>query len=574
MGERRFRRYAALLVAAALAGCAQVPTHGPIQQGQEVGLRQQDSFVRRIAEPPPAGADPVRIVRGFLAASSNFDGNHAVAREYLAPEANATWDPGAGVQVYDARAATFVQRAGGRVALQAPRGGSIDAEGSYTPAAPGAAQEADFTLRQVGGQWRIAGLPNGLLLSVTDVARAYRQVYLYYLDPSRTRLVPDPVLLPVRDSLASAAVRALLAGPTRRLRGAVATAFPPGTRLVSGTVPVVGNVARVDLTGAVQAAAPGDREALSAQLVWTLRTLPEVRSVAVTSEGVDLSVPGMGATQPRDAWARFDPAVLPVDSPAYAVRDGRLGTFAQDAFGPLQGAVGTGQAPLVAPAVSPDGTLVAGLSADRSGLLLARVGPGEPVRPLAVPGSGPLTAPSFDFRNTLWVARQGGTGPLLWAVPPGSAPQAVDAPELAGSPVVALRVARDGVRLAVVVRRGGVPTLLVGVVVREPSGRLRATGFQPVAPGFVDVRDVVWQDAVRLAVLGAVGDQQLQPYVLAVDGETRKPTASLAGIVSIAAGPADRLLAATSQDGRDEVWEFVKGAWQKLGQASWPTFRG
>ena len=44
---------------------------------------------------------PTQVVQGFLDASASFDGDHAVARQFLTPPASADWETDAGVTVYD-----------------------------------------------------------------------------------------------------------------------------------------------------------------------------------------------------------------------------------------------------------------------------------------------------------------------------------------------------------------------------------------------------------------------------------------------------------------------------------------
>ena len=90
-----------------LAGCggvpgsikAQVPTSGPIEQGAQVGVQQEDQFIRVIAREPRPGMSETEVVQGFLDASASFDGDHAVAREYLTPEASSRWNTNAGVKI-------------------------------------------------------------------------------------------------------------------------------------------------------------------------------------------------------------------------------------------------------------------------------------------------------------------------------------------------------------------------------------------------------------------------------------------------------------------------------------------
>ena len=91
--------WVALLVL--LAGCAQVPTSGPVVEvDQQVTDTGTTSFVRVLARPPQPGMTPSEIVQGFLDAASGFEDAHAVAKEYLTPAAARQWNPSLGVRVY------------------------------------------------------------------------------------------------------------------------------------------------------------------------------------------------------------------------------------------------------------------------------------------------------------------------------------------------------------------------------------------------------------------------------------------------------------------------------------------
>jgi len=167
-----------LLVGGLLAGCgnvpqaftAQVPTSGPIQQGEQVGGSSADQFIRVIARPPRPGMSAPEIVQGFLDASASFDGDHAVAREYLTDEASLRWDPSVGVVVYEGVPA--LTESGPSVQFSATQAGTIEEGGRYQVVDPGTEALATFRLVETDEGLRIDGLPNGLLLSQTDVDRA------------------------------------------------------------------------------------------------------------------------------------------------------------------------------------------------------------------------------------------------------------------------------------------------------------------------------------------------------------------------------------------------------------------
>ena len=138
-----------VLCVAFLAGCgtmsssiiAQVPTSGPIQQGEQISTNREDQFIRVIARGPVEGMTSSEIVQGFLDASASFDGDHAVARQYLTDAANRLWEPSAGVAVYEG--AGELAAYGYEVTLTASEAGRISSNGHYDVSAPGVPATSD-----------------------------------------------------------------------------------------------------------------------------------------------------------------------------------------------------------------------------------------------------------------------------------------------------------------------------------------------------------------------------------------------------------------------------------------------
>ncbi len=125
--------------------------------------------------------------------------------------------------------------------------------------------------------------------------------------------------VPATSMPATAAVKALLAGPTAAERAAgLATTVPKGTRLLSLTI--AGTTARVDLTG--RFAAGGGTLSLSArvaQVVYTLTRFRTVRSVEFLLDGNPIEALGgegivLDGPQRRADWRGFQPAIM-VESP-------------------------------------------------------------------------------------------------------------------------------------------------------------------------------------------------------------------------------------------------------------------
>jgi hypothetical protein len=570
-----------LLVGCASAGCASIPDAGPVNQGREITFRQQDAYVRRLAQPPAPGASREAIARGFLVAAGDFDYDHAVARAYLTPAVAASWAADQSVRIYKEATLRLTPWPNNEFVASAELVGTIDADGAYTRAPPGIRMKSSIRLGQVDGEWRIVGLDPGLLLTNGDVERAYREVNLYFLDmATRTRLVPDPVLLPIRQGLATSVVQALLRGPTSRLRGAVVSQFPAGAQLADRVVPVANGVVDVDLTGPAREAEGQQRALLSAQLVWTLRALPDVRAVRITVNNEEYAVPGVPEQQSRDAWQAMAPDVIGPDSPLYAIADGRLVILPRPAGHkavtpmPLRGEAGSGRLRIVDPAISitggsTSGGDVAGLSADRRVLSRGSLMPDEAF--IRVLEGVDLSEPSWDAGGGLWIVDRTPGGPVVQLFT-GTVGVRVEAAELGAKRVRYFRIARDGARAAVVVDEGARRSRLYVGRVERSGGPPRLAGLQPIGRELIEFGQIAWQDADHVVVLARKGDgSAVQPYIVDIDGRPAEATVPLAGVTSIAAAPGGQLFASAT---RGRVWQFDGEAWQRIGVGTDLAFPG
>lgn len=565
----------AVLLASALAGCGTVPTSGAVRYGRSVNPgagELDDSDIHVLPPAPGPGLSPEGVVSGFLRASANFDDDHAIARRYLTAEAAETWDADAGITVYTtdpARPTVSVAGLSGAartVALRANRVATIGTDGAYTVSAG----PIDLALRLVrqGADWRLAGVPPGLLLTPTDVQRDLRSVSTYFLDPAQGVVVPDHVFLrtPARGR-PTALVRALLDGPTRWLGPAVTTAFPPGTKLI-GNAPLDGTVVVVNLSSEANRAAADVRPAMSAQLVWTLRQLPDITGVRIEVEGTAFVVPGAGDVQRISDWSSYDPDPQPRSPTYYFVQNGSLRVTGG---APADGPLGRGALPLSRPAVG--GDVVAGLrtTATVTGLY---AGPRTGMPTLRVQGPpGSLLAPSVDGTGAVWTARRGGP-PAVLRIQPGAARAAEVAADslLRLGPVAELAVSRDGTRAAAIVGTGTAVRLLVGRVVPDRLGVPTLEGFQPVTVGLLAPSSLSWAGSHRIAFLartGATGPSS--PWLIETDGSS--PTAvGIAGLPpggpnQLAAGSDDVLLVAAG----GSIYRSTGGSWTAIAAGTDPT---
>ena len=389
---------------------------------------------------------------------------------------------------------------------------------------------------------------------------------MYFLDPTFSTLVPDPITLPVvGPGQATTLTRALLRGPTPWLAPAVRTAVPDGTSLAIDSVPVEGGVASVALDPRVLAADDRTRSALSAQLVWTLTELPDVTGVRISVGGQPLPVPGQGTLQTRESWAAYDPDALPTAAVAYVVDDARVKRIVADAAEPVPGAAGTGNPALGSVAVSLDSAEVAAVSAGGSRLYTGALSTG---RPLAVRATGSdLSAPSYDRDQRLWWVDRGAGVRVLRR---GGQATPVTVEGLGNAVVSGMTIARDGTRAALVVRRGARSELLLARVERRGETLVLAAPRR-IESRVGDVQDVAWSAANRLVVLGAEGAAEPVAFLVDIGHGSARPFGAPVEPRSVAAAPG-RVVLAGAGDGR--IWQYASGRWTAGPDGAAPAYPG
>jgi hypothetical protein len=562
------------------SACAAVPDGGIVTSATIAQKGGQQAVAVQVIPPgPQPGWDPVTIVSGFLLASSDFADNHAIAREYLTPTAAKTWRPVSAVTEFahmptpttdtpQANTVT-VQVAGGVL-------GTINVDGQYQAAEPGTSQDAfDFTVVRVQGQWRILNPTPELLLSKTEVGRTFRSRDLYFFDPTLSALVPDPVYVPAEatsQQLVAHLVAALQQGPQGWLAAGTRTAFPHGTSLLGTSV--TGSTATVNLGGSVAATNGQQREQMAEQLLETLASAPaypqpdtaSVQSVVFEINGkpVHLSC----ATGQPPALQNSSLCAGPVPTPgsrAYYV-DSKQRVATLSGSGPdtaVAGPAGTGRQPFSRIAVSPDQMSVAGVS---GGVLYtgSMTQNGSLSRQLVATD---ITGLSWDSSSDLWVTGLVGRRARVWWLSRGVRPMAVEVPKKIG-PVTALRVAPDGVRVAMVTRSGVRARLWLAAI--ERSGNQVAIG--PAVPIGTDVpgylTDLSWYDTGDVIALTQPPSSP-ELYEVPVDGGQSRPIATESGTVSItasvAASDGSQLVAARSDGMRVQLPDPTGSIWRPVG---------
>ncbi|GAA3117413.1 hypothetical protein GCM10010466_05520 [Planomonospora alba] len=545
------------------AACSVVPTgRSPVVEDAGKGNPLNPPYARVIAMEPDADWTPEQIVTGFRAAMASIgDGKYEAARRYLTDDFAARWRPETGATVYrPAPSVTSPLPEGAtaaRVTLKGTVTAVIDREGRYRPR--GGTLAELFTLVKGPAGWRISSGPDGLLLTEADADRAYRLVDLYFLGPKGQGLVIDQVQMPVdpASTLAKTTVERLLAGPSGSLRGAVETAFEPGTELIDVTTE--NNRVVVNLTRKV----PAERvSAMSAQLAGTLSRLASGSSFEVRVNGEPYHTDASLLIDAQE-YVKFDRWMAPADVSPYYLQDGGLRVLGRENVGgPVPGKAGTEYpgSPATPPAVSGSGPLhAAALSEDGKRISVAALTPDGQWEDWI--SGNDLVQPSWDRHDSLWTADRTGlqSSVVLRMYADDRRQYRVAAPELDTVEVTALKVARDGVHVAVAVKDGTGERVLVGTIVGERADS-RIGNLQPVMDGDEKqtIEDIVWKDGTTLYVL--TGKSEL--FEASLIAEAQQTIPSPPGIRSIAALNSSLLAWAVDDDGNSQVIKWNGKQWE------------
>jgi Lipoprotein LpqB beta-propeller domain/Sporulation and spore germination len=551
-------RWAAVAVVASMtaAGCVSIPDSSGVGQASQVGVTDTAPQIINEAQGPVPGAHPESVVYGFYNAMLAYPPRPDVASEFLTPQAAGDWDPTTRVTVYDQ---PTLNVEGTSVIVTTHTAGHLDARGTWFSNASGrSSKPLPVHLRLVAGEWRIANPPAGLSVNTDFFSRHYKAFSLYFFDPSRTNLAPDPVYLPVGDTTATALVQDLLLGPTERMRKALYTAAAANTKLdVSVSVSSSG-LAVVPLSSEILDMTSDDRQLFAAQLAWTLRQVDGIDRIAIRVDGGDIEIENAGSTFSTASFAGYDPAGLSGERRLFAFNhDGRLVSVAASGPTPLVGPIGKVDGGVYG-AVEPYGQVAAIVlegahSVDVGDLPISPEGSVE----TWYSGASHLLRPSWDGRHVLWLVDQTDHGQRILAAHRGRVKPV--AAESFGGTIVAFSVSRDGVRFAAIIEaEDGTRSLQIATIVRAPGSPPSLGVPQPVTNAFVhftDLVDVAWESPVSLAVLAHRAGESLRPYNVAIDGSEIQPAGGFLPVspTSIASGPtSDAPTAIGTKEG--EIW--------------------
>lgn len=598
LGDRRrvlLRWPVPVCAALLLAGCASMPSGGEVRKVGDGQPADADSQVRVVAIAPHPGESASEIVTGFLEATTSSESDFATAKKYLSKDLSRRWNPFSQITVFNGAASSKELSGTGRkegfttVDLSGTKTGVVDAKHAFQP------EQGDFNtsfnLVKQNNEWRISDLDDGLVLSELDFKRIYHSVNMYYFadqgsDAQRTgdtrkTLVADLVYLRNQtDSLVST-VTTLLGGPTTWLAPVVTPAIPGSVRLYEkaadhGVTLDDSQHLKVRLNTSAQRLGGERCVNLAAQLFATVQAQASAKLAAVDVRTADDST---ACSLSRAQAQTYGPENLLgsssrqyyIGSAPHRLLELPVGDATANGT-PVSGPFGGAKADLQSVAVRRDEQMAAGVKTNGRQLMVASLTEdvpfGEPVlTSKATDPKNGLSAPSWDGFNDLWIADRDPLDSRVVLLRNGSgSPSTVSVPGLSGR-VESLRVASDGVRIALVVRQSdGLGKLQLGRIERGGTlehPKFSVTGLRTLTPEDEGVTSVSWAGQSRLVVLGrpSGGVQQIQ--YINTDGSANPALDGISEASSVAASEDQNRALLASYD-RNVYRLPLDSSWEKV----------
>ena len=529
------RRTALVIVSLAallLSGCGiSMPESGPVVETTAGSTRSEDDTVNINPRRPGKDDTPEEIVRGFIEAMAATPAiKTSVAREFLTKEARTTWQP-TGTMIYGGSLTTSrVSQGGGSVVeAQLTDVSRTDARGAWLGAQPETAATLPFQVELEDEQYRISDPPDWLIVPQRWFEQRFRQVSLYFFDPTGSVLIPEPVFVPRGQQFASTLVNGLLAGPPTELADNELTLLPESLRSLS--VPVTDGVAQVDLTsdtgGDDVIPPPAEAEMLVAQLAWTLGQDPTIKAFQVAIGGRSLQLPDGETVFDVEDGHEYAPYVAGSSTLLFGLLDGKLVGGSPQNLEAVTGPFGVADYGLRS--AVPDLRLdqAAAVTASGTSLMVASVkDTGESVTSPITAGED-LLPPAWDFSGRLWEVDRRATGSVVQYLQNGKV-RDLDVPGISGADVKRFLVSRDGSRLIAVLRvDDDNDAIVVSRILTSGDGGVdRALPAVTVtAPDDGHIRDIAWHSPTSLTVLRPVLRSTFQVRTATVDGAPAGPDA-------------------------------------------------
>ena len=507
----------AVLLAALATGCVRLPDEGPV----EVSAEQQDSVLDEgfpFAPPPPEkGESATEIVRHFLDSMTANPIQTSVAKQFLSRSARTSWNPERRMITYSD---VTTPTGNTDVDVTLIDANSLDSRGAWGGPLPKEASTVTFPMTVENDEWRIDKAPDAMIVSDSWFASRYRQVSLYFFDPTGQILVPEPVFVPSGRQFATSLMRGLLRGPGNRLRGVSRSFMPKGLSLDLSVPVSADGLAEVALQGDISGLDPETIELMTVQIAWTLRQDPSIERVRVSVGDTPITIAGEGPDFDVEIGQAYDPSGVYAWQDLFGLRGRRMVSSVNGREERVSGPFGRRRHSFRDLSVNLAGTEVAGVTGDGGTLLLAPVdaAQGRGVRTV-VSGATDLLHPAWDHTDRMWVLDRTAAGAQISYVE-GRRRVPVRVPGITGERVIDFLDSRDGSRFAAAIDRPGSDVVVLSRIVRRDAA-VRTTPRRMVRAGVgeqLQIRDLGWRSPTEIAMVSALTDELSEVRTFSVDG--------------------------------------------------------
>jgi hypothetical protein len=522
-----------------LAGCAGIPTAGPIQIINQDEAQSEVNDVRVIAKPPTSKMNAVQIASGFVAANISTFGDFNVARRYLTAGISRDWYP-TDFDVIDTASIQYSDLGTGVVEISALQIGKLKNNHRfqiYPVAKPFLMQ---LTIEEKVDGLRIASkITNGILTS-SDMVRGFSSFNIYFGNENFSKLAPEIIWLPKNEkSVGTQLISSLLEGSSESLM----TAIPNGTELRFGSVSISNGAAVVNLNSAALIADNTQRKFMMAQIVWTLQGVPGVGRVQVATNSRVLSTQGKAYLN-REDFATLNPDYAKRKSGLYMLKKTSLSSLNNGRLAKL------GKLPKNSRfAISEDQKLLAYIV---NGEL--RTAPTSKIKDYKSQYVDVVNI-GFDASGRLWFSNT--TGNLFCLFPNGVIQKVL---QLNKFKIQDFAVSPDNARIAMVVSTQSKSELLVGSLVSE-NGLLSVVSQHKIEQTLTEVSDVDWINSRDLVVIGKIGLSETVTAEISMTNGSLRNLNSPRSFEHVSASNYSEVLAVTKSK---SVWIYEDGLWVKF----------
>ncbi len=502
--------------------CVTLPEDGAVQVGSAPTATEEGVGFPYDPRPPAEGESPTDVVRHFFDAMTASPISTAVARQFLTESAREAWKPDAAMITYDDVSTPI---GANDVEVELSGANLIDDRGAWAGALAGEDARLTFALTTENGEWRIADLPDAMIVPETWFEDRYSQKALHFFDPTGEVLVGEPVFVPRGGQEATALLRGLLRGPARNAVGVEQSFIPEGLSLDVLVPAPVDGVAEVALRGDVPAPDAETLQLMTVQLAWTLRQVPGITRFRLTLNGVLLNPGniGTGGNINVAIGEPYDPAVSFGWQDGFALRDNRLVMVTSGGESVVGGPFGDEALDARSLGVNLPGTLAALVAEGGTGLYVADV-EGDDPRARVLQGAD-LLKPAWDHTGALWVVDRTSSGARVLMVEGGRDGvnlRSIRVPGVTGETVRSFLVSRDGSRLVAIVRGRDGDRVLVSRLRRTHStvsGTPATVVWEEPGERLV-LRDLGWRTPTEVLVVRALDSELSQVVRRSVDGSS------------------------------------------------------